>query len=158
MKTIKFKLLTVILAVFMLSPAYSNAQNNNQRANNGKMKACKEFAIPDLTPEQQTKLKELHTAHMKEMTSIKNQLQEKKAHLKTLRTSDNPNMNEIDKTIDEITALTGKMMKQRERMIQDIRKELTEEQKVYFDAHGSKLYARGKKSQGKMNNNKPPMR
>lgn len=158
MKTLKFKLVLWVLAAIMLSPVYTIAQNTNQRTNKGNMKTPREFSIPDLTPEQQAKLKELHTANMKEMTTIKNQLVEKKAHLNTLRTSDNPNMSEIDKTIDEITALSGKMMKQRERMIQNIRKELTEEQRVYFDAHGSKLYARGKKMNGKMNQRKPPMK
>lgn len=159
MKTLKFNFLTVVIASLLITlSADVYAQRPNQGAKNTNRKPQKEYAIPDLTDAQKEQIKELQTANMKVVTPLKNQLQEKKAHLNTLRSSEKPNMNEIDKTIDEITGLTGKMMKQRERFIQDVRKILTDEQRVHFDANGAKLYNRNKGMHGKTNQGRKPMK
>lgn len=158
MKTLKFKILTLLAAVLFIglnSTMY--AQRPNQYAYAGKKGAPTEFAISDLTPEQTKKIKELQTANRKEITQLRNLLHEKRARLNTLRTSDNPNMSEIDKTIDEIADLTAQMMKKRERLVQDVRKELTEEQRVQYDANGCRLYARDKGARG-TSYRKPPVR
>ena len=158
MKTLKFNFLTVVIAsllIFLTNDVY--AQHPNQGSKNANKKRQKEYAIPDLTDAQKEKIKELQTANQKVINPLKNQLQEKKAHLKSLRSSENPNLNEIDKTIDEITGLTGKMMKQRERFIQDVRKILTDEQRVYFDANDVRLYKRYKGMHGKPNQERKPM-
>lgn len=89
--------------------------------------------IPDLTEDQQGKIDALRTAHLKEMQAYRNQLDEKRAHLQTLRTADKADMNAIDKTIDEMGAIRTKMMKDREQHFQDVRNLLTDDQKVYFD-------------------------
>jgi Spy/CpxP family protein refolding chaperone len=151
MKTLKFNFfMTIVLSVVMLVMSNQTfAQRQYQGMNKGMQNCYLQNSIPDLTQEQQTKLTELRTAHMKEMMQLRNQLQEKKAHLNTLRTSDKPNMTEIDKIIDEIGTLKIKMMKQRERFFQSVRKELTDDQRVYFDMHkqgkcSGKGYKQGK--------------
>jgi Spy/CpxP family protein refolding chaperone len=91
----------------------------------------------NLTAEQKTQIEKLKTAHMKEMIGLKNQLQEKKAHLHTVSTVDKVDMVEVNKTIDEIGALKTEMMKKKEAHKQEVRKLLTEEQRLKFDMqHG----------------------
>lgn len=139
MKTLKLNFLTSILLsmAVLLTSSQVFAQRQYQGMGKGMNKGMNNCymlnSIPDLSQEQQKKLTDLRTEHMKEMISVRNQLQEKKAHLNTLRTADKPNMNEIDKTIDEIISLKTKMMKQRERFFQNVRKELTDSQRVVFD-------------------------
>ncbi len=152
MKTLKFNFfMTIVLSVAMLvvssqTFAQRQYQGMSKGMNKGMQNCYLQNSIPDLTQEQQTKLTKLRTAHMKEMMLVRNQLQEKRAHLNTLRTADKPNMSEIDKTIDEIGALNTKMMKQRERFFQSVRKELTDDQRVYFDAHKQGRYGKKGKS------------
>ncbi|MDD5572129.1 MAG: periplasmic heavy metal sensor [Bacteroidales bacterium] len=86
-----------------------------------------------LTPEQKTKMKDLKVAKMKETLPIKNQLGEKKAHLRTLSTSAKPDMIEINKTIDEIGALHTQLMKKNAAHQQEVRKILTDDQRIIFD-------------------------
>jgi len=70
---------------------------------------------------------------MKEMLPLKNELAEKMAHLKTLTTKDKVDMAAINATIDEIVVIKGKMMKLQVAHKQEIRKLLTEEQRIIFD-------------------------
>lgn len=91
--------------------------------------------IPNLTEAQQTKITKIRTTHMKISNNLRNQLKEKRAHLQTLQSTDTPNQKDIDNTIDEITELQNKLMKNRTAMRLEIRNQLTDEQKVYFDSH-----------------------
>lgn len=94
--------------------------------------------IPDLTEEQKEQIKELRVDQMKKMTQLRNQLTEKRAALSTLQTQDNPNMEEINTTIEEMGQIRISMHKEQAAHHQEIRKLLTEEQKAYFDAHRMK--------------------
>jgi len=67
--------------------------------------------IPNLTADQKTQIESLKVKHSKEVTPLKNELAEKLAHLKTLVLLINPTGMQSNKTIDEITALRGKIMK-----------------------------------------------
>lgn len=89
--------------------------------------------IPDLTDEQENNIQELRTAHMSKMTDFRNQLNEKRARLRTLQTADNPNMSNINKVIEEMGEIRIEMHKERASHLKGVRSELTEEQKVYFD-------------------------
>lgn len=89
----------------------------------------------NLTAEQKTQIEKLKTAHMKEMIGLKNQLKEKKAHLRTVTTVDKVDMVEVNKTIDEIGVIKTEMMKKKEAHKQEVRKLLTEEQRLKFDMH-----------------------
>jgi Spy/CpxP family protein refolding chaperone len=106
----------------------------------------------DLTEEQIGKMKELRTSNLKEMLPFKNEMQEKRARLRTLTTAENVNEKEVNKTIDEITSLTSKQMKLREAHQQEIRAMLTDEQRVIFDTSKNRMgkgqFARGGNRRG----------
>lgn len=95
--------------------------------------------IADLTADQQTKIDELKTAMMKDMLSYKNQIAEKKAHLKTLAMADQADMTAINKTVDELYALKAELAKKKEAHIQEVRKVLTPEQRLQFDMMHAKM-------------------
>jgi Spy/CpxP family protein refolding chaperone len=117
-----------------------------------KDKEMKEVKGPDhegpgrmnLTADQEKKMKEIRTRTMKDVLPMKNQLGEKRAHLKTLEQSDKPDMNDINKTIDEMTALKSGIMKKQVAAKMEVRSLLTDEQKVMFDARGSKKMGKGR--------------
>lgn len=87
----------------------------------------------DLTEDQIAKVKELRTKNLKEMQPVRNLMQEKRARMKTLTTSETFNQKEVDKLIDEMTELTSKQMKLRVAHHQEFRSLLTDEQRVIFD-------------------------
>ncbi len=139
MKKVSF--LTVALsAVLFLSSQFVNAQATSAKQEKPSVDkpACQQDMmcknIPDLTDQQKKQIEDFHLAHMKEMTPLKNQMGEKRAHLKTLRTADKPDNNAINKTIDEITNLQNQMMKKCETHFQSVRGILTDKQRVFFDA------------------------
>ncbi len=102
-----------------------------KKIHEGNHQCCKD--IPNLTDEQKSKIKELKIVNMKNMLALKNQLNEKTAHLKTLTTAEKVDMKAVNQTIDEIGSIKIQMMKNCVAHQQEIRKLLTEEQRVYFD-------------------------
>jgi len=100
----------------------------------------------NLSEEQVGKMEEFRTKHLKEMLPIRNEMQEKRAHLRTLTTAENLNQKEIDKVVDEIANLTSKQMKLKIAHQQQVRASLTEDQRVLFDSRtgrqGNKQFAR----------------
>jgi len=100
--------------------------------------------MPDLTQEQMKKIEDLQIAHLKEVNQAKNQIAEKRAHLRTLQSADKVDNTSINKTIDDITTLQNDMMKKNEAHRQAVRNLLTEKQKVIFDAkHCGKMHGNG---------------
>ncbi len=91
--------------------------------------------IPNLTPEQEKKIGELRTAHMKEMNNFRNDMMIENAELNKLQTEDNPDISKIDAKIDEIGKMKTEMAKKRAAHRQEVRALLTPEQRVVFDAH-----------------------
>jgi Spy/CpxP family protein refolding chaperone len=89
--------------------------------------------IPNLTEDQEKKIQDLRTPFEKEILPIKNQLGEKRAHLRTLETADKVDDKAINGTIDEISQLEGQLMKKEAAYKQAIRKLLTDEQRIQFD-------------------------
>jgi len=106
----------------------------------------------NLSEEQIGKMEEFRTNHLKEMLPIKNEMQEKRAHLRTLTTAENVNQKEIDKAVDEIANLTSKQMKLKIAHQQQMRALLTEDQRVLFDSRigrqGNSQFARGNSRAG----------
>ena len=86
------------------------------------------------------------------MLPIDNQIREKKAHLNTLRTADKPDMNQINSTVEEIGKLKIEKAKIHEASHQEIRKVLTDEQRLQFDKKGGHY---GKKHHGKQPQHHP---
>ena len=89
--------------------------------------------IAGLNEEQKKKMKEIHLRTEKDLMPLQNQVAEKRAHLKTLSTSDKPNMEEVNKTIDEMMVLKGSILKKEAASRQEIRSMLTDEQRIRFD-------------------------
>ncbi len=146
MKNLKLVLVFVAVIAFSLS---GFTQNQNQqkmnRGGNGNGTGYHngsgfgiENRIPDLTDTQKEKIKAERTKNMKGMLPLKNTLNEKQAHLKTISTAEKVDMNQVNKTIDEIGTIKTTMMKKRAAHKQIIRNILTEDQRVMFDMHSSK--------------------
>ncbi len=141
------KRITAILltGVMMIATISSFAQRGQGKGNPGMHKNMsmhqKCYAnIPNLTEEQENQLEELKVPHMKKMSDFYNQLNEKRARLKTLQTKDNPDMNEINSVIEEMGEIRTEMHKARAKHHQEVRSLLNEEQKLYFDKHKMKKH------------------
>lgn len=96
------------------------------------------------TDEQKKKMREIHLKTAKEVMTLKNQEAERKARLRTLTTADKPDMNEINKTIDEMTALKSQIMKKKVAAKMEVRSLLNDEQRLHFDMKGDKMMKRMK--------------
>jgi len=95
------------------------------------------YGIPNLTDDQKKKIKDLRTPLQKEVLPLKNQLAEKRAHLKTLQTADKADLKSINSTIDEMSQLQSQIMKKHAAHTQAVRALLTDEQRVAFDTRAS---------------------
>ena len=151
MKTVKFKTITAILVALLLSVntnifAQSGKKSSHLVEKHQDGKKCSHdmkkhhdgMGFLNLTDEQKSKIKKLKTANMKEMLPLKNQIGEKKAHIRTLTTADNVDMNAVNKTIDDIGSMKATMMKKQAAHKQEIRKLLNDEQRIHFDMKMSK--------------------
>ncbi|MFW5793333.1 MAG: Spy/CpxP family protein refolding chaperone [Bacteroidota bacterium] len=154
MKTQKLFSAVALTAMLFLFATTSSFAQRGVRAERGErrpqaqlqsrsMEYCEN--IPDLTEEQKEAIQELRTARLKESTEHRNKIEELRARKRTLMSSDNPDMTEVDKIIDEMSDLRNQHLKNAARHHQEVRSLLTEEQRVYFDA-------RGPKNKGKMKN------
>jgi len=95
--------------------------------------------IPNLTPDQETKLNDLRTKHLKEITPLRNELLEKRARLNTLQSSEKPDMAAINKLIDEMGTLKTNLMKKQAAHRNEVSQILTDEQRVHFNARQGKM-------------------
>ncbi|MBR4264869.1 MAG: periplasmic heavy metal sensor [Bacteroidales bacterium] len=87
-----------------------------------------------LTEAQKTQIEKINLQEQKDLMPINNQIREKKAHLNSLRTAEKPNLNEINATVEEIGKLRIERDKIEESNYQEIRKLLTEEQRLKLDS------------------------
>ncbi|MBN2668480.1 MAG: periplasmic heavy metal sensor [Bacteroidales bacterium] len=110
-----------------------------------------EAIIPDLTDQQKTEIEKLRIAHMKEIQQIKNQLDIKKAELKALQTAENPDMNAINKNIEERSALRTDLEKKSAAHHQAVRDLLTDDQKVIYDSKTARKHQYGPQAGHKCN-------
>jgi len=153
----KTRNLTIIAVLLFITGSVFAQGNQGKRGNfdgQKKRNQTERFMnIPDLTDAQKTQIKDMRTANMKEMLPLRNELQEKQAHKRTISTGDNVKMSEINKTIDEIGAIKTNMAKKRATHRQNIRKILTDNQRVFFDMHsGNNKKRHGNKYKGRKQN------
>lgn len=140
MLTHRSKKIVLPVAALLLVVTSAFAQMPEMKPEHGEKEGCcmgrgeHMMMIPGLTEQQLEQMKSIRTGHMKEMQSIRNQMDEKKARLRTLSTADKVDMAEINKVIDEIGRMQTQMMKSREQHRQDVRKMLTDEQRIFFDS------------------------
>ncbi len=125
---------------------YGNDYTNDYRNDQGYF--CNN--LPDLTDEQQTKITEFRTKHLKQMQDDRNQLALKRASLQVMRTAESVDMSAINKIIDEMGVIQTRKHKNREQHFQDVRNLLTDNQKIYFDSfnrgNGNRGFGQGRGS------------
>lgn len=131
MKKVKQLSLIMILSIFVLAMPQANAQKG-EAAGIGKANGM-ENKIPDLTEKQKSEIKTLRTAYQKDAQQVKNQMGIKRAELKALQQVENPDMDAINKKIEERAALRTELEKKTASYKQSIRTLLTDDQKVIFD-------------------------
>ncbi|MEE4197829.1 MAG: Spy/CpxP family protein refolding chaperone [Bacteroidales bacterium] len=138
MKTKKMKKITVLAVVFLM---LAGTQGFAQRGRNYRSmidrpdrndQTC--WRIPDLTADQETQIEALRVDHWREMNNYRNQMNELRARKRTLNTTDQTDIKEINSVIDQMTGVHNKMMKASAKHRQEVRNLLTDEQKVYFDS------------------------
>lgn len=97
---------------------------------------CKKWTmIPNLTTEQETKLKSLETDHLTKMLPLRNELNELQARQQTLQSEEKADMAKINANIDKISEVKATIAKERARFHQEIRLQLSDEQRLWFDTH-----------------------
>ena len=142
MKTIKISSVLVLLFFCLATisifgqpyiPPPANAPNPGEH----KMRQQPPYLPPnpDLSKDQIEDIKKLEIAHQKEILPLENQVREKEAKLQSSATTDKPDLVQLNSIIDEISILKGKIQKSDMAHRQNIRKLLTEEQRVVFDSH-----------------------
>lgn len=90
--------------------------------------------IPDLTEEQREEITTLRTAHLKEMQTFRDQIDINRIEYRAMMRQENPDMSEINASIEERSDLRSSMEKAQAAHLQEVRALLTEEQRVWFDS------------------------
>lgn len=88
----------------------------------------------NLTDTQKEAFKQSRLAMQKQLQPIQNELGEAEAHKKTLMSAEKPDLAAINKNIEKIGGLKVEMEKIRTKNHLDMRAQLTEEQRLKFDA------------------------
>ncbi len=91
--------------------------------------------LNNLSDEQKEQVKQLRIEMMKNSIPVRNELNEKRARLRTLTTGDKVDVKGAEKILADIEKLKTKQAKQKIRVRVEIRKLLNDEQRVMFDAH-----------------------
>jgi Spy/CpxP family protein refolding chaperone len=134
--TMKMRQLFLVIGIALLAinSPYLNAQEKfNAPMPAGERPGNEMMKPPPLTDQQKEQIKKMRITHLKEVQPVRNEMRELKAHYKTLTTTENPNIAEINKNIDAQTVAINKLMKLRAAHQQEIRKILTDEQKLLMD-------------------------
>ena len=88
----------------------------------------------NLTDAQKEAFKQNRLAAQKQLQPIRNELGEAEAHQKTLISAEKPDLAAINKNIEKIGSLRVEIEKIRAKSRLDMRAQLTEEQRLKFDA------------------------
>ena len=91
------------------------------------------MGIPDLAEEQLDHIKGLHTAHLKDIKPLKNDVKINNAILDALQTEDVPDLDKINELIEKNGRLLTDLRKKQVAHKMEIRSLLTDDQKVFFD-------------------------
>ena len=130
----------IVVSVFLISGSVS-AQKGNMKAMKGHKNMYSNYQkesyqnIPNITNTQKEQLKIKKTAMMKEVLPIQNSLKEKIAHLNSLSTASKVDIKAINKQIESIGKDKVALMKVKANFRQEVRKILTDDQRIYFDMH-----------------------
>lgn len=131
MKNISLKTAGLVTALFLSTGMLTAtmAQQGHMRFRGGAAEMnTQPGARLKLTEDQQKQMPGLKTKFQEESTHIKNLIREKQAHIKTLVDTENRDPKELNKTIDELSALRGDLMKKTIEHRDAVKKILTPEQ------------------------------
>lgn len=138
-KNKSFLISSMIILLLSVTSIQIQAQNRPMR---GQQKAtqnkgivqnkCENF-LTDLTADQKTKMGTLRTQMQKATLPLLNEIKELEAKLTTLESADKVDMAKINQVIEQSTIKKAGVRKLRAQFKQDVRKILTEEQRVAFD-------------------------
>jgi len=101
-----------------------------------------------LTDEQSKKIDKLRLAYKQEKYLLKAKLKQAKVEFALLITADNPSKSAIDKKIDQIIKLKKEKLHLKANHKINVRKLLTEDQRVQFDLAVLKKMSKGKHGRG----------
>ena len=93
-------------------------------------------AIPNLTPEQSSKIQALQKAHLDEIAPLQQDLLNKKTEIRSLWLTQNPDQAKITTLQKEILNLQSKLQEKGTNLRLEIRKVLTPEQQAQVAAFG----------------------
>lgn len=96
-------------------------------------KACGWHSIPNLTDQQKEQIQPLHNAHIKQMTILKNQLEEKKAQMNSATSWASYNVTNAEKLLDDIYGIKLQLAKEKLSFHNAVRNLLNDDQKIYWD-------------------------
>ena len=145
MKTLKKLPIVFLLSVFVFAAPLANAQKQGQRQGQGTRANSNriESVITDLSDKQKEEINALRTVNIKESQQLKNQMDVKRAELRALQQVDNPDMDAINKKIEERAALRTDLEKKTATHRQSVRNILTDDQRVFYDKNMKRGANRG---------------
>ena len=106
-------------------------------------------AIPNLTPEQSSKIQALQKAHLDEIAPLQQDLLKKKTELRSLWLSTNPDQAAITAKQKEVLDFHSKLQEKATNLRLEIQKVLTPEQQAQMSLYGSGM-GRGMGKMGRM--------
>lgn len=125
--------LIVFIAILFSATSIAQQHGKGKGTCNNANYTC-ERGIPDLTDEQQQKIADLRVEHRAKMLALKADVNVLRAELHKLEIADQPDVNSIDKKIEELGALKIQMAKEKSKHRLEVRSLLTKEQRVMFDS------------------------
>ena len=138
----KTKILTIAVLLGLTTVAMAQPKENGQgRASQAPKHEMRmehrnggPLAALELTDAQKEAFKQSRLAMQKQLQPIQNELGEAEAHQKTLMSAEKPDLAAINKNIEKIGSLKVEMAKIKTKNRLDMRAQLTEEQRLKFDA------------------------
>ena len=106
--------------------------------------------IENLSEEQQEALKAIHLKRTESSLIHRNEMDALRAEKRAHMLKAEPDMAEVNKLIDEMSAKRAEWMKQGASQRQEIRRQLTEEQRIQYDSRSMRRqgnYGQGRASQ-----------
>jgi Spy/CpxP family protein refolding chaperone len=132
-KGIIIPLFVTLLCLILLTPTNVKAQDKPVK-NTKTVRVERAMVINQnkkdakLTDDQKAKIKDLRLENMKDLQSLKAKSEEIAAHLKTLNVAEKPDNKAVFKTIDEMVAVRGDIMKREFTFKQSVKALLTPDQ------------------------------
>lgn len=133
--SIQYFLLALVITITTIAPVSVFAQGKGKGKGGKEVNEKKQAKLQDLgiTQDQQDKIKNIKLDCEKAIQPLRNELKERNAKLQTAQTAARPDMTAVYKMIDDMVAIKANIEKKEAAMHQDIRKLLTDDQRVAYD-------------------------